>query len=43
LGFKRAGKIIDELEEAGIISGHSPGSNRDVLIKDEMSLEKYFK
>ena len=40
LGYNRAGRIIDQLEAAGII-GHFEGSKaRDVLIKDEVGLEQ---
>lgn len=41
LGYNRAGRIIDQLESAGII-GHFEGSEaREVLIKDIQSLEKF--
>ena len=40
LGYNRAGRLIDQLEAAGIV-GHFEGSKaREVLIKDEMSLEQ---
>jgi len=40
LGYNRAGRLIDQLESAGIV-GHFEGSKaREVLIKDESSLEQ---
>jgi S-DNA-T family DNA segregation ATPase FtsK/SpoIIIE len=40
LGYNRAGRIIDQLEAAGIV-GHFEGSKaREVLIQDEHSLEQ---
>ena len=43
LGYNRAGRIIDQLEEAGIV-GPSEGSKaRSVLIPDEFSLEQFLK
>ena len=40
LGYNRAGRIIDELEAAGIV-GHFEGSKaRQVLVRDEMALEE---
>ncbi len=40
LGYNRAGRLIDQLEAAGIV-GHFEGSKaREVLIKDEFSLEQ---
>ncbi|PTM05217.1 MAG: cell division protein FtsK [Bacteroidetes bacterium] len=40
LGYNRAGRIVDQLESAGII-GHFEGSKaREVLIPDEHSLEQ---
>tara|TARA_R110002050_G_scaffold141251_2_gene266307 strand:- start:15197 stop:17725 length:2529 start_codon:yes stop_codon:yes gene_type:complete len=38
LGYNRAGRIIDQLEAAGIIGPFSGSKARDVLIPDEMSL-----
>jgi S-DNA-T family DNA segregation ATPase FtsK/SpoIIIE len=41
LGYNRAGRIIDQLESAGIV-GQSEGSKaREVLIKDMLSLEQF--
>ncbi len=43
LGYNRAGRIIDQLEAAGIV-GHFEGSKaRDVLIANEMVLEQFLK
>jgi S-DNA-T family DNA segregation ATPase FtsK/SpoIIIE len=40
LGYNRAGRLIDQLEAAGIV-GHFEGSKaREVLIRDEASLEQ---
>ena len=40
IGYNRAGRIIDQLEDAGII-GHFEGSKaRKVLVPDEASLEQ---
>lgn len=43
LGYNRAGRLIDQLEAAGIV-GPSKGSKaRDVLYPDEMALEEFFR
>ena len=40
LGYNRAGRIIDELEAAGIV-GHFAGSKASqVLVRDEMALDE---
>ncbi|MEZ4685759.1 MAG: DNA translocase FtsK [Bacteroidia bacterium] len=41
LGYNRAGRIIDQLERAGIVGPHSGSKARDVLFTDEASLEQY--
>ncbi|MEZ4827666.1 MAG: DNA translocase FtsK [Bacteroidia bacterium] len=41
LGYNRAGRIIDQLERAGIVGPHSGSKARDVLISDEAELERY--
>lgn len=43
LGYNRAGRIIDQLEAAGIIGQFEGSKARQVLIQDEMSLEQYLK
>lgn len=40
LGYARAGRIIDQLERAGIVGTHSGSKAREVLIQDEASLER---
>ncbi|MFK7969465.1 MAG: DNA translocase FtsK, partial [Bacteroidia bacterium] len=41
LGYNRAGRIIDQMERAGIVGPHSGSKARDVLFMDEQSLEQY--
>lgn len=40
LGYNRAGRIIDQLEAAGIVGPYNGSKARDVLIKDEVTLEE---
>lgn len=40
LGYNRAGRIVDQLEAAGIIGPFEGSKAREVLIKDQMSLEE---
>ncbi|MES2837950.1 MAG: DNA translocase FtsK [Bacteroidota bacterium] len=40
LGYNRAGRIIDQLEAYGIVGQFSGSKAREVLIKDEASLEQ---
>ncbi|MCB0762647.1 MAG: DNA translocase FtsK [Flavobacteriales bacterium] len=40
LGYNRAGRLIDQLEVAGIIGPFKGSKAREVLIQDEMSLEQ---
>ncbi len=40
LGYNRAGRIIDQLEAAGIVGPFEGSKAREVKIKDEMSLEQ---
>ncbi|MDP5168726.1 MAG: DNA translocase FtsK [Bacteroidia bacterium] len=41
LGYNRAGRIIDQLERAGVVGAHSGSKARDVLVTDEAELERY--
>jgi S-DNA-T family DNA segregation ATPase FtsK/SpoIIIE len=43
IGYNRAGRIIDQLEAAGIVGPFEGSKARQVLIRDEMSLEHIFK
>lgn len=40
LGYNRAGRLIDQLEAAGIVGPFEGSKAREVLIKDEVSLEQ---
>ena len=39
IGYNRAGRIMDQMEKAGIVGVASGSKPREVLIQDEMSLE----
>jgi S-DNA-T family DNA segregation ATPase FtsK/SpoIIIE len=39
LGYNRAGRIIDQLEAAGIIGPNEGSKARQVLVEDEYQLE----
>jgi DNA segregation ATPase FtsK/SpoIIIE, S-DNA-T family len=43
LGYNRAGRIIDQLESAGVIGPFEGSKAREVLIKDMLSLEQFLK
>lgn len=43
IGYNRAGRIIDQLEAAGIVGPFEGSKARQVLIQDELSLEHIFK
>lgn len=43
LGYNRAGRLMDQLEAAGIIGPFQGSKNREVLISDEIKLEYLFK
>ncbi len=43
LGYNRAGRIIDQLENAGIVGAFEGSKAREVLIPDEYTLEQKFK
>jgi S-DNA-T family DNA segregation ATPase FtsK/SpoIIIE len=42
IGYNRAGRIIDQLEAAGIVGPFEGSKAREVLIPDEYSLEQIF-
>ena len=41
LGYNRAGRLMDQLEAAGIVGPNQGSKTRDVLIKTESELEQY--
>jgi S-DNA-T family DNA segregation ATPase FtsK/SpoIIIE len=41
IGYNRAGRLMDQLEDAGIVSGNNGSKARQVLIADEYSLEQF--
>ncbi len=43
LGYNRAGRLIDQLEAAGIVGAFGGSKAREVLIKDETELENLLK
>ncbi len=43
LGYNRAGRLIDQLEAAGIVGPFEGSKAREVLIKDEYALEQLLK
>ncbi|MFK7900146.1 MAG: DNA translocase FtsK 4TM domain-containing protein [Cyclobacteriaceae bacterium] len=43
LGYNRAGRLIDQLEAAGVVGPFEGSKAREVLVKDEMSLEQLLK
>ena len=43
LGYNRAGRIVDQLEAAGIIGGFEGSKARDVLVKDMSQLDEIIK
>jgi S-DNA-T family DNA segregation ATPase FtsK/SpoIIIE len=40
IGYNRAGRLMDQLEAAGIVGGTQGSKPREVFIQDEYSLEK---
>jgi S-DNA-T family DNA segregation ATPase FtsK/SpoIIIE len=43
LGYNRAGRIVDQLEAAGVVGPFEGSKAREVLIQDEASLERLLK
>jgi S-DNA-T family DNA segregation ATPase FtsK/SpoIIIE len=43
LGYNRAGRLIDQLEAAGLIGPFEGSKARKVLIPDEIALEQFLK
>jgi len=43
LGYNRAGRLVDQLEAAGVIGPFEGSKARKVLIPDEISLEQFLK
>ena len=43
LGYNRAGRLIDQLEKAGIVGQFEGSKAREVLVTDEIALEKLLK
>ncbi len=43
IGYNRAGRIIDQLEAAGIVGAFEGSKARQVLVSDELSLEQLLK
>ncbi|HEC41201.1 MAG TPA: DNA translocase FtsK [Bacteroides sp.] len=41
IGYNRAGRIIDQLESAGIVGSYEGSKARQVMIKDILSLEQF--
>jgi S-DNA-T family DNA segregation ATPase FtsK/SpoIIIE len=41
LGYNRAGRIVDQLEAAGVIGPYEGSKSREVLIDDEYALEQF--
>jgi S-DNA-T family DNA segregation ATPase FtsK/SpoIIIE len=42
LGYNRAGRLMDQLEVAGIVGPSKGIALRDVLVKNEAVLQNYF-
>ena len=42
LGYNRAGRLIDQLEAAGIVGPFEGSKARQVLIRDMQALEQFF-
>ncbi|MFW6043735.1 MAG: DNA translocase FtsK [Marinilabiliaceae bacterium] len=42
IGYNRAGRVVDQLEKAGVVGPFEGSKARQVLIRDEYELEKLF-
>jgi S-DNA-T family DNA segregation ATPase FtsK/SpoIIIE len=42
IGYNRAGRLMDQLEKAGIVGAAHGSKPREVFIQDEVSLENLF-
>jgi S-DNA-T family DNA segregation ATPase FtsK/SpoIIIE len=40
LGYNRAGRLMDQLEAAGIVGGNQGSKAREVLVKTEADLQQ---
>ncbi len=43
IGYTRAARIVDQLEEAGVVGAFVGSKARDVRVADEMELDEFFK
>ena len=41
LGYNRAGRVMDQLERAGVVGANKGSQAREVLIGDEMALDQF--
>jgi S-DNA-T family DNA segregation ATPase FtsK/SpoIIIE len=41
LGYNRAGRLMDQLEAAGVVGPNQGSKAREVLIKTEVELQEY--
>ncbi len=41
LGYNRAGRLMDQLEAAGVVGPNQGSKTREVLIKTETDLQEY--
>ena len=43
IGYTRAARIVDQLEEAGVVGAFVGSKAREVLVADELALDAFFK
>jgi S-DNA-T family DNA segregation ATPase FtsK/SpoIIIE len=43
IGYNRAGRLMDQLEDAGIVGPNNGSKARQVLLPDEYSLEQFLR